>query len=70
MIVGWGEFRFFRLTRVIDGLKVDKPLVDHENISFTVNEENLARLPALFWKLPFLEIWNFGIFKNCSNIGM
>ena len=61
MIVGWGEFRFFRLTRVIDGLKVDKPLVDHENISFTVNEENLARLPALFWKLPFF--WKFGILE-------
>ena len=48
LLVGWGEFRFFRLGRGNDGLKVDNLSVDHEKMRFTVTDPILAFLLAIF----------------------
>ena len=44
IIVGWGEFRFFRLERESASLKLEDLLVDHEKIHFCVIDLILALL--------------------------
>ena len=43
-ILGWGEFRFFRLGRESASLKLENLLVDHEKIHFFVMDSILALL--------------------------
>ena len=44
LLIGWGEFRFFRLERESASLKLEDLLVDHEKIHFFVMYLILALL--------------------------